>query len=188
VHGLRLADGRRVVVKVHGPRVAAPYRWAVRTVQERLAARGFPAPRPLAGPLGLGRGLAMAEERVEGGGPADAHRPDVRRVMATALAPLVKLARPFVHLSGLRRNMMEIEEGRCGRCRTTGASTWTGARSTCASANGRVTAVYDRDGLSVVREPLLVGSGRPRLHGRLDLRRRAAPAVARRRPRVRRRL
>jgi hypothetical protein len=39
VHGLRLRGGRRVVVKVHGPRVAVEFLSAVRTVQQRLFER-----------------------------------------------------------------------------------------------------------------------------------------------------
>jgi hypothetical protein len=49
VQGLRLRDGRRVVVKVQGPRAAVAFLRAVRTVQQRLFEDGFPAPQPLLG-------------------------------------------------------------------------------------------------------------------------------------------
>ena len=58
VHGLRLDDGRRVVVKVHAPRTSVRFLAAVQAVQRHLADRGFPAPVPLVGPVAFGRGTA----------------------------------------------------------------------------------------------------------------------------------
>lgn len=79
VHGVRLADGRDVVVKVRPS--AARYAGCT-AVQRHLWAAGFPCPEPLAGPLPLmpegegGAGVAgsgalcvNAESLVPGGGP-----------------------------------------------------------------------------------------------------------------------
>jgi hypothetical protein len=88
VTGLRLADGRGVVVKVRPP--AARLRGCV-AVQAALAGAGFPCPRPLAGPAPLGRLAATAEELVAGGDlltPA----PGAAGRFAALLAELVHLA------------------------------------------------------------------------------------------------
>ena len=88
VTGLRLADGREVVVKARPP---APRLRGCLATQAALAGAGFPCPRPLAGPAPLGRLAATAEELVPGGdllapGPAAAGR------FAALLAELVRLA------------------------------------------------------------------------------------------------
>lgn len=88
VTGLRLADGRGVVLKARPP---APRLAGCVAVQGALAEAGFPCPRPLAGPAPLGRLAATAEELVSGGdllapGPAAAGR------FAALLAELVRLA------------------------------------------------------------------------------------------------
>ena len=64
VIGLRLADGRAVVVKVRpgAPRVAACV-----AVQRRLFASGYPCPEPLTGAAPFGDELATAEAYVPGG-------------------------------------------------------------------------------------------------------------------------
>lgn len=111
VHGLRLADGRRVVVKVHPPRASGRHLEAMQTVQRHLAAAGFPAPAPLGGPAPVGRGIAVAEALLDAGGRADAHDPAVRRAMAAGLARLVALCRPFAGLAGLRENLMAMGPG-----------------------------------------------------------------------------
>jgi hypothetical protein len=108
VHGLRLADGRRVVVKVHPPRASARYLDAMQVVQRHLAAAGFPAPEPLAPPARLGNGLAVAEALLDRGRRADAHDPAVRRAMAACLVRLVALARRFTGVAGLRENLMAM--------------------------------------------------------------------------------
>jgi hypothetical protein len=46
VHGLRLADGRRVVLKVHQASVDVAYLMAVADCQRLLSAAGFPCPAP----------------------------------------------------------------------------------------------------------------------------------------------
>ena len=88
VTGLRLADGRAVVLKARPP---APRLHGCVALQATLAAAGFPCPRPLAGPAPLGALAATAEELVPGGhllapGPAAAGR------FAALLAELVRLA------------------------------------------------------------------------------------------------
>lgn len=64
VIGLRLADGRAVVVKVRpdSPRMAGCVH-----VQRRLFESGYPCPEPLTGVLPLGDGVATAEAYVPGG-------------------------------------------------------------------------------------------------------------------------
>jgi hypothetical protein len=108
VYGLRLEDGRRVVVKVHPPRASIRHLDAMQRVQRHLATAGFPAPEPLAAPAPLGAGIAVAETLIDDGGRADAHDPPVRRAMAAALARLVALARPFTGLDGLRESLMAM--------------------------------------------------------------------------------
>jgi Phosphotransferase enzyme family len=108
VYGLRLADGRRVVVKVHPPRTSTRYLQTMQSVQRTLAGAGFPAPEPLAPPAPLARGTAVAETLLDDGGPADAHDPTIRRSLAASLARLVALCRPMSALDGLRANIMAI--------------------------------------------------------------------------------
>ena len=55
VHGLRLADGREVVLKVRGPWIG---RLACTVVHEAMWQAGIPCPRPLAGPAPLAEGDA----------------------------------------------------------------------------------------------------------------------------------
>jgi hypothetical protein len=65
VIGLRLADGRAIVVKVRpgSPRIAA-----CTEVQRRLFESGYPCPEPLTGAAPFGDGVATAETYVPGGG------------------------------------------------------------------------------------------------------------------------
>jgi hypothetical protein len=88
VIGLRLADGRAVVVKVRpgSPRVAACVE-----VQRRLFGSGYPCPEPLTGAVPFGDAVATAEVYVPGGAPlVSAGRS--ARAFAGALARLVTLA------------------------------------------------------------------------------------------------
>ncbi|WIX91414.1 phosphotransferase [Amycolatopsis sp. DG1A-15b] len=64
VIGLRLADGREVVVKV---RPASPRLAACVEVQRRVFQAGYPCPRPLTGAVPLGGDVATAEAYVPGG-------------------------------------------------------------------------------------------------------------------------
>lgn len=107
VAGLELADGRRVVVKVHRPNVSLTYLQAAAKVQSTLARAGFPAPRPLARPRALGMGIATVEALLDDGERADAHDREKRRAMARALAQLVELA-PDVR--GVDAGMLETTD------------------------------------------------------------------------------
>jgi hypothetical protein len=109
VLGARLADDRRVVVKVHGPRTSARYLEAMQTVQHALADAGFPAPAPLAPPQPLDAGIAVAETLLDAGERADGHDPAVRRTMARELARLVALCRGVRDVDGLHENAMATD-------------------------------------------------------------------------------
>jgi hypothetical protein len=94
VHGVVLADDRAVVVKGHRPDVDIAYLRATTAVQRTLAATGFPAPAPLAGPLPMGSGALTAEQLLAQHRPPDAHAPAVRTTVAAGLARFVTLAAP----------------------------------------------------------------------------------------------
>jgi hypothetical protein len=107
VHGLRLRDGRRVVVKVYRPEVDVVHLGAVARVQARLAEGGFPAPLPLLAPTPLANGIAIVETLLDRGAWADAHDPGVRAAVAAGLAELIDRARPVAGL----RSWRETYEG-----------------------------------------------------------------------------
>lgn len=188
VHGVRLRDGRRVAIKAHRAGVNAGHLAAVQTVQSRLAAAGFPAPRPLLPPTPLGRGVAVAETVLEGA-RADAHEAAVRQVVAATLARLVTLCRPFRGLAGLGASLIMAQrlwrsphDRRFDFAATSQGAEWIERLAGEARrrlehgrgevvlghgdwrvehlrfARGAVTAVYDWDSLSVGLEPFFVGS------------------------------
>jgi hypothetical protein len=88
VIGLRLADGREVVVKVRpdSPRIAACVE-----VQQRMFEAGYPCPRPLTGAASFGSDVATAEAYVPGGAmlPSADH---AAPAFAAAFARLIRLA------------------------------------------------------------------------------------------------
>ncbi|WP_410651477.1 phosphotransferase [Amycolatopsis sp. cmx-4-54] len=88
VLGLRLADGREVVVKVRpdSKRIAACVE-----VQRRLFQAGYPCPRPLTGAAPFGGDVATAEAYVPGGAllPSADHAAEA---FAEAFARLIRLA------------------------------------------------------------------------------------------------
>lgn len=86
--GLQLRDGTRVALKALRPRSGLE---TGREVQESLHAAGFPCPRPLLGPVPLGRGFAVVDEWVDGQ-QCDLHEPRRRRSAARLLAELIALA------------------------------------------------------------------------------------------------
>jgi hypothetical protein len=99
-HGVRLANGREVVIKArppastnpdhsHGPRGLA----AVCRVMVWLRARGYPCPPVILGPTPLAHGVATVEEFFECGEHGDAFRPACRKTIAGGLAELVELLR-----------------------------------------------------------------------------------------------
>src|SRR5262249_5507102 len=88
VIGLRLADGREVVVKVRpfSPRIAACVE-----VQRRMFQAGYPCPEPLTGAAAFGGDVATAEAHVPGGAMLPgADR--AARAFAEAFARLIRLA------------------------------------------------------------------------------------------------
>ena len=97
VTGLRLADGREVVVKARPPATRIQ---ACVHVQRHLWVAGFPCPAPLAGPHPLGPLTATAEIFVPGGTRLEPGG-DSPRLFAEALATLVRLAPPVASLSTL---------------------------------------------------------------------------------------
>src|ERR1022692_4947575 len=90
VTGLRLADGRNVVVKAR-PGMARQH--GCLEVQRHLWQAGFPCPQPLAGPAPLGALEAVAEAHVPGGTQL-APGPGYAGAFAAALAGLIRLAPP----------------------------------------------------------------------------------------------
>ena len=99
VIGLRLADGREVVVKVRpdSPRIAACVE-----VQRHLFRAGYPCPQPLTGAVRLGEDVATAEAYVPGGAllPSADH---AARAFAEVFARLIRLAPRPAEVSTLDR-------------------------------------------------------------------------------------
>ncbi|MGD1222025.1 phosphotransferase [Streptomyces krungchingensis] len=94
VVGLRLADGREVVVKAR----AFEHRLAgCQEVQRRLHQAGFPCPEPLVGPKPLAgqgplRGQVVTAEALVPDGSVLPPHPDAPELFAAALARLIKTA------------------------------------------------------------------------------------------------
>ncbi|MEW9555376.1 phosphotransferase [Nonomuraea sp. NPDC050783] len=88
VIGVRLHDGKRVVVKTrpHAERLVACHQ-----VQHHLHRAGFPCPRPLVAPTPLDATIATAEEFVLGGSMLTG-RDDMPELFAAALARLIATA------------------------------------------------------------------------------------------------
>jgi len=101
VHGLRLADGRRVVLKAHRRETDVDHLAAIQRVQSALVDAGFPAPRPLLAPTQIAQGIALVETLIDEGQRADAHDPVIRRAVAAGLARLIATARSVPIPSGL---------------------------------------------------------------------------------------
>jgi hypothetical protein len=186
VHGLELADGRSVVVKlIHED---AAYLAAVQDVQRALAADGYPAPRPLFGPRAVDSRLAVGEELLDGGAAPDGHDPATRAQMARELVRLVTACRSFAERSELQRTAFTPALGslwprphdvRFDFIATAAGAEWiddiaagvanerdAGERvlghadwrvEHLRFADGRLVAVYDWQSLSVVTEPALAG-------------------------------
>lgn len=88
VLGLRLVDGREVVIKV---RPASTRIAACVEVQRRLFEAGYPCPRPLTGAVPFGGDVATAESYVRGGSELPG-ADDVAALFAQAFARLIQLA------------------------------------------------------------------------------------------------
>jgi hypothetical protein len=110
VHGVRLADGRGVVLKVHRAGADREHLSAVHDVQRHLASRGFPAPRPLLGPIELSNGVAVAEELLQAGQWRDGHEPDTRRLIAGGLARQIALCRELAPRRGLKPRSLVVRQ------------------------------------------------------------------------------
>lgn len=101
VSGVRLLDGRSVVIKAHPPTQPVAYLDAMHRVQRRLTERGFPCPPIILGPTPLDNGVAVVEELVDEGAYRDTHDPAIRRTMAALLAWLIRLTAELGHVPGL---------------------------------------------------------------------------------------
>jgi hypothetical protein len=88
VAGLTLADGTDVVVKAHQPRWTAGHLRRAVTAQAACADAGLAAPRPLAGPLPCGNGLATVEAYLPDPGDA-APTAEMLEVSAAGLAAVI---------------------------------------------------------------------------------------------------
>ncbi len=109
--GVVLDDGRPVVLKAHQPVTAAPLLAAIQRVQRHLHARGFPAPRPLAGPARIGPGLAVVDAMLTGGAVPDATQPRVRRGVAESFHRLLTLTAACADEPALARRVLPRGEG-----------------------------------------------------------------------------
>jgi hypothetical protein len=89
VTGVRLTDGREVVIKV---RPSAPQLRARYLVQRRLWQSGYPAPEPLVPPAPLGEANCATAERLLAGGEPGGSGPGDAARSAQALAVLIDLA------------------------------------------------------------------------------------------------
>lgn len=85
VFGLRLGDGRRVVVKAFRPDADAELIESVASVQRHLAATGFPCPAVIGPPRVFGRGHAIVMPTIDEGDYVDATQATVRAEWAGLL-------------------------------------------------------------------------------------------------------
>ncbi|HVX46274.1 MAG TPA: hypothetical protein VHC49_20450 [Mycobacteriales bacterium] len=93
VWGLRLADGREVVLKALRPGFDRRRLQAVVRFQNLLVEKGFPAPAVLDGPAETAGVMAVVEERLQETSTGDPHRAEARAAMATGLARQIDLLR-----------------------------------------------------------------------------------------------
>jgi hypothetical protein len=104
VAGVGLASGRRVVLKAYQDRWTHPFLDAVRVVQERLGALGYPCARPLGGPAPLQAdrpNLVMVESWLPDPGMTAYRSAQSRRASAAGLARQIGLCRDMRGLRGL---------------------------------------------------------------------------------------
>lgn len=90
VFGVRLSDGRDVVLKIYRAERSAAYLRAMQSVQGHVHSVGYPAPRPLSPVFRIGRRYASFQEYVAGNA-ANGHDTSVRTQLAHALADLVRV-------------------------------------------------------------------------------------------------
>jgi hypothetical protein len=96
VHGVVLENGRRVVLKAHQPSSSLTVLREIARVQSYLAERQLYAPRVLTEPAPLALGHATIEAFVDVGVTLDAHRPEIRAALASALHAITDACRPLV--------------------------------------------------------------------------------------------
>jgi hypothetical protein len=101
-HGVQLADGREVAIKVRPPPETNPYLShdrmtleSVCRVMKWLADRDYPCPKPILDPTPLANGLATVEEFLDPGERGNGFEPECRKVIASGLAHLIELLRSF---------------------------------------------------------------------------------------------
>ncbi len=114
VVGVRLNDGRQVVIKVHRWNVSIDRLTDVQRVQEHLADRSVPAPRPIGRPQPLGEGIATVEELR----PAMAVDGAARSTLRSIALGLYEFVRAAADLVGL------VDVGRPLLLRPAGAALW----------------------------------------------------------------
>ena len=97
VAGVRLADGRDVVVRVSQPNRTEAFLAAVAGAQRHLFEAGFPVPEPLLGPVAFEGRLHTVEAVVDDPGTPDGWDPGVRAAGIDGLRRCVDLLRgvPF---------------------------------------------------------------------------------------------
>ncbi len=108
VCGVRLVDGRRVVLKIHQPSRSIDFLQAVIQVQQYLLAHNYPCTKPLLSPKPLAQGTATVEELVDEGIYHEAHDPMIRRSLATMLAWLIKLTWTPEAIPGLQSAALDL--------------------------------------------------------------------------------
>jgi hypothetical protein len=110
VFGIRLADGRSVVLKAYQSRWELPFLRAVQRVQAGLAERGFPCPVPLAEPVPLAHGWATVESLLPDPGQRLPRDSLGLEASSGALAQLLELARGLP-MDDLERHPFRFEAG-----------------------------------------------------------------------------
>ncbi len=111
VHGVALTDGRRVVVKGHRPAVTPGYLAAVAHVQGALADAGYPAPRPLLGPIPVGVGNVTVETMLPRRRMLDPHARSVGTALARGLVRFIEIASPHTARLVAERQPMSVPSG-----------------------------------------------------------------------------
>ena len=101
-HGVRLTDGREIVIKSRPPIHVNPDLKHDRqsldlicSVMRWLRAQDYPCPSVLLGPTPIGKGLATVEEYFAPGDYGDAFVPACRRAIARGFAELIALLRTY---------------------------------------------------------------------------------------------
>lgn len=113
-----LEDGRSVVIKVHQPERSRQFLAEIVRIRSYLSVRGGIATKVLAGPLPLGRGLAIVQAFADIGAKADAHRPEIRSALAGGLHTSVQMCAPLAETTSLGPGVLASAARPFGRHRT----------------------------------------------------------------------